>query len=586
MQTNRLAAYLTIVAVMAVLLVTLKPTWARSGDALQQIELFVHLRYDLLQNYVETPDDQAMIEGAVRGMIEALNDPYTVYLTQEEFEDFNKHVSGSFSGIGAEVNINADEDRLEIVSPLEDSPAYNAGVMAGDIVLSIDGNDTQGMKLTEAVQQLTGPEGTQVTIRVRHADGVEQDITITRAKIQVHTVRGFTRDAQQDYLYWLDPTDKIGYVRLTQFNQDSARELREVLTQLVDDGMRGLVFDLRFNPGGLLEAAEEISDMFLPAGKTIVSVRGRSVEEQVYTSTDRIVVPLDVPVVVLANENSASASEIVAGALSDNGRAVFVGTRTFGKGSVQQLKQFERRELGALKLTNAYYYLPSGRNIHRRPINGDEGQIEIEKPITQTREMLDDAGNPVLDEQGIPVTEEVQATRTIRIDKPWGVDPTQGQYVPMSIDEIRAMIEARRDRDVVRQRSGNAVSADITADYLRDTFKDKQLAAAYEAVTGKLDTGDWPEVGQDNAEAIIALAEVEGLKKARQRAMDAVEAIDDELAQLGAAPTPAEGVGAAGVTPAEQVPQPVPTVEASAESAAPAESAPESAPEAAPDSAP
>ncbi|MEM7578209.1 MAG: PDZ domain-containing protein, partial [Planctomycetota bacterium] len=165
MQRNRLAAYLAIVAVMAVMLVTLKPTWARSGDALQQIELFVHLRYDLLQNYVEDPDDQAMIEGAVRGMIESLNDPYTVYLTADEFQDFNKHVSGSFSGIGAEVNINAEQNRLEIISPLEDSPAYNAGVMAGDVVLSIDGTDTEGMKLTEAVQQLTGPEGTEVTIR-------------------------------------------------------------------------------------------------------------------------------------------------------------------------------------------------------------------------------------------------------------------------------------------------------------------------------------------------------------------------------------------------------------------------------------
>ncbi|MEM8495788.1 MAG: S41 family peptidase, partial [Planctomycetota bacterium] len=271
MQKNRLAAYLAIVAAMAVLLVTLKPTWARSGDAFQQIELFVHLRYDLLRNYVETPDDQEMIEGAVRGMIETLNDPYTVYLSEEEFNDFNKHVSGSFSGIGAEVNINAEQNRLEIISPLEDSPAYNSGVMAGDIVLSIEDEDTEGMKLTEAVQKLTGPEGTEVTIRVRHLDGEERDITITRARIQVFTVRGFAREADQSYSYWIDPDRKIGYVRLTQFNQDSAHELRDVLSGLVDDGMRGLIFDLRFNPGGLLDAADEISDMFLPGGQTIVS---------------------------------------------------------------------------------------------------------------------------------------------------------------------------------------------------------------------------------------------------------------------------------------------------------------------------
>ncbi|MEM8782680.1 MAG: S41 family peptidase [Planctomycetota bacterium] len=552
MQRNRLAAYLAIVAVMAVMLVTLKPTWARSGDVWQQIELFVFLRHDLLQNYVETPDDQALIEGAVRGMIESLNDPYTVYLSADEFDDFNKHVSGSFSGIGAEVNINADQNRLEIISPLEDSPAYNAGVLAGDIVLTIDGTDTEGMKLTEAVQQLTGPEGTDVTIRVRHLDGEERDITITRAQIQVYTVRGFTRDENQQYTYWLDPDQKIGYVRLTQFNQDSSRELREVLTGLVDEGMRGLIFDLRFNPGGLLDAAEDISDMFLPGGQTIVSVRGRSVQDQVYTSTDDLVVPLDLPVVVMANENSASASEIVAGALSENGRAVFVGTRTFGKGSVQQLKQFERRELGALKLTNAYYYLPSGRNIHRRPINGDDGLIEVEKPITETRPVLDEEGNPVLGDDGEPLTEEFETTKTIQMDKPWGVDPTEGQYVPMTVDEFRAMIQARRDRDVVRDRDGTAAAEAVSVDLLRDTFKDKQLAAAYEAVTGRLGGGDWPTVGQSNAEAIIALAEIENLKKARQRAIEAVSAIDEELAQLGAAPTPA-GVGAADLTPAEKL---------------------------------
>ncbi|MEM1446386.1 MAG: S41 family peptidase [Planctomycetota bacterium] len=553
MQRNRLAAYLAIVAVMAVLLVTLKPTWARSGDALQQIELFVHLRWDLLQNYVEDPDDQAMIEGAVRGMIETLNDPYTVYLSADEFDDFNKHVSGSFSGIGAEVNINAEQNRLEIISPLEDSPAYNAGVMAGDIVLTIDGTDTEGMKLTEAVQQLTGPEGTDVTIRVRHIDGEERDIKITRARIQVHTVRGFVRDADQNYSYWLDPERKIGYVRLTQFNQDSSRELREVFSDLVDQGMRGLIFDLRFNPGGLLDAAEEISDMFLPGGKTIVSVRGRSVPDQVYTSTDNLVVPLDVPVVVLANENSASASEIVAGALSENDRAVFVGTRTFGKGSVQQLKQFEKRELGALKLTNAYYYLPSGRNIHRRPINGDEGLIEVEKPVTETRPVLDDDGNPVLGEDGEPLTEEFETTKTIQMDKPWGVDPTEGQYVPMTVDEIRAMIEARRQRDVVRERDGSQAAETVTVELLRETYEDKQLAAALEAMNGQLAAGQWPQVGQANAEAIIALAEIESLKKARQRAMEAVSEIDEELAKLGAAPTPAPGLGAADLAPAETI---------------------------------
>ncbi len=519
MHKNRLAANLAIVAVMAVLLVSLRTTWARTGGPLEQIDLFVHLRYDLLQNYVEQPDDQAMIEGAVRGMIESLNDPYTVYMNKEEFDDFNKHVSGSFSGIGAEVNYNPDEERLQIISPLEDSPAYNSGVMAGDIVLEVDGEDTHQMKVTEAVQKLTGPEGTDVTIKVLHPTGDEETITITRARIEVKTVRGFQRDADQHFRYWLDEGRKIGYVRLSQFNQDSAADLRAVLDTLVDQGMTALVFDLRFNPGGLLPAAKEISDMFLPAGQRIVSVGGRSVPEQVFESEQGVVVPEDLPVVVLANESSASASEIVTGALSENGRALFVGTRTFGKGSVQQLKELDN-ELGALKITNAYYYLPSGRNIHRRPINGDEGLTEVEKPA------LDDDGAPVLDDDGNPTTE------TVKIEKPWGVDPSEGQYVPMTVEEITEMIELRRNRDAVRDRNGDEATA-ITPSYVREELKDPQLAAAYEAVLGKLDTGDWPQVGQDNVEAILAASEIEGLKRARKRALEALDMIDEELAELG-----------------------------------------------------
>ncbi|MEM9791087.1 MAG: hypothetical protein AAF842_11875, partial [Planctomycetota bacterium] len=222
-----------------------------------------------------------------------------------------------------------------------------------------------------------------------------------------------------------------------------------------------------------------------------------------------------------------------------------------------------------LKLTNAYYYLPSGRNIHRRPINGDEGLIEVQKTVNETRDVLDDDGNPVLDEAGNPVTEEVETTKTIQMDKPWGVDPSDGQYVQMSVDEIRAMLEARRERDIVRQREGE--SADITVDtaYLRDDLKDKQLAAAYEAVLGKIADDAWPQVGEDNAEAIIALAEIENLRKARKRAMDAVAAIDEELAQLGAAPTPAGGLGAADLMPVEQIEPQLPDAQTPEEAPAP-----------------
>ncbi len=313
MKRRKLATNLSLAAVALVLTVALRPTWARSADAFDEIDLFVTLRHDLLREYVEEPDSQDLVEGGVKGMIEALNDPYTAYMTAEEFEDFNKHVSGSFSGIGAEVQIDAVEKRLQIVSPLEDSPAWNQGVQSGDIVMTIDGEDTFEMSIIDAVKKLTGEEGTDVTITVRHEGGETEEITITRARIKVDSVKGFAPEAEGLDRYWIDRENKVAYMRLTQFNENSVGEVGDTLRELSEAGLKGLVFDMRFNPGGLLDAADAISDMFLPAGETIVSVKGRAVREKVFTSTDDTIVPEGVAVVVLANEASASAAEIVAG---------------------------------------------------------------------------------------------------------------------------------------------------------------------------------------------------------------------------------------------------------------------------------
>ena len=491
MQKSKLAANLSLVAVAVVLVVALRPTWARSADAFDEIDLFVTLRHDLLREYVEEPDSNDLIEGGVKGMIEALGDPYTTYMTAEEFEDFNKHVSGSFSGIGAEVQIDATEKRLQIVSPLEDSPAWEAGVQSGDIVMTIDGEDTYEMKIIEAVKKLTGEEGTDVTITVRHEGGETQEITITRARIKVDSVKSFATDRDGLDRYWIDPEAKIAYLRLTQFNENSVQEVGDTLRELVDAGLTGLVFDMRFNPGGLLDAAEAISDMFLPAGETIVSVKGRAVRENVFTSTDNTVVPADVAVVVLANEASASAAEIVSGALSENGRSLLVGTRTFGKGSVQQLKVLDKN-LGALKITNAYYYLPSGRNIHRRPILGEDEDVK----------------------------------------KDWGVDPTEGDYVPMAREEVLAMLEARRDRDVIKLVAEAAASGIIDPAWVNENLKDPQLAAALTAIKGKLETGEFPQVGQNNAESVIAEQERANLLLAKQALTEQLAAVEEELAGL------------------------------------------------------
>lgn len=487
---NRLIGNLALVSAMAVLLgifVTYRGAWARSTSAFDQIDLLVDLRYELANEYVDEPDQQKLIEGAINGMVESLDDPYTQFFPIEEYKAFEESVNAEFTGIGAEVSI--ENNRLHIVTPLEDSPAWQAGVMAGDTVMKIEGEDTLNMDINDAIKKLKGPAGTDVRITVRHASGGEEELTITRAKIEVQTVRGFRRDADHKYNYFLDAENKVGYVRLTQFSQRTTEEVAEALLALKEQGVRAVVLDVRYNPGGLLEAAVKISDMFLTEGQTIVSVRGRAVPEQVFKSTAQTLFP-DIPVVVLANPYSASASEIVAGALSDNGRALFVGERTFGKGSVQQIKLLEGNA-GALKITNAYYYLPSGRNIHRR-------------------------------------THE---------DK-WGVDPSENAYVPMNPEQRRERIEARRAQDVINDGNGNGDTAAVTPEWINDTLKDPQLAAALTAVLGKLDTGDWPSVGRSNADELVRLAEREQLTKQRALLEETLAEVNEKIGTLEAGLSP------------------------------------------------
>ncbi len=453
---------------------------AQDENVFDQLDLLVDVRHEIVHSYVEDPDQQKMTEQAVRAMVASLDDRYTVFLTTDELDPFDKQVRGTFSGIGAEIDLH--NERLRIVSPLEESPAWNSGVLAGDLVLEINGESTEGITIREAVNKLTGPEGTQVTIKVRHETGDEETITITRARINVQTVRGIRRDADNHWVYMLDPANQVGYIRITQFTDSTAQSVRAALDQLLDQGAKGLILDLRFNPGGLLESAVAISDFFLDGDKRIVSVKGRVVPERVrYSTNDTTIQPL--PLVVLANEASASASEIVTGALLDNGRAVFIGTRTFGKGSVQQVKMLDSG-LGAIKITHAYYYLPNGRNIHRRSD-----------------------------------------------DEVWGVDPADGYYVPMSPDQAKKMIEIRRESGFLRA-GGTQDLPDITPEWIEQEMADLQLAAALRAMVGKLTTGDWPIVGQSDADQLARLSQRENLKRQRDLLNERLEWVEEELAKL------------------------------------------------------
>lgn len=503
---------LAVILALTASLVVLTDAWAaKQADAFKQIDLVFEVRQELIDSYVEEPDQMELIEAAVAGLVNSLEDPYTVFVPAKDVEQFSDRLTGSFSGIGAEIDML--DGRPRIVTPLEDSPAWKAGIMAGDVILKVDGESTQDQDQMEVIRRIKGEPGTDVVLTVRRESGEELDITVTRAHINVQTVRGARRKADQSYDFMLDHVNKIGYVRVSQFTEPTVEELRSALEQLIEQGCKGLILDLRFDPGGLLDTAVAVSDMFLTGGKRIVSTKGRSWAEQVFDSTDDTVMP-DTPLVVLANEGSASASEVVTGALSDNKRALFVGTRTFGKGSVQQVHALDSG-LGALKLTGAYYYLPSGRNIHRKP------DAEV-----------------------------------------WGVDPDEGAYVPMTNEAYEQMIKTRREADVLRPENGHNDSAEVTPEEIERVLKDPQLAAALKAVLGKIETGDWPTVGLPNAEELVKLRQREQLERRRDLLLEELDKVEAELAgEVKAEAEPETATPDAGKLLPEAAPKPEPKPE-------------------------
>ncbi|MFN3168712.1 MAG: S41 family peptidase [Phycisphaeraceae bacterium] len=453
--------------------------WMRPYGILRPFAPLAEAREEIHSKFVGEIDDQALLDAALKGMADALGDKNTEYLSAKELAYFNEHVGGAFTGIGAEIDIH--NDRLRIIAPLDDSPAWNAGVLPGDIVLEIDGQDTLGIDIIDAMGKLKGEAGTDVTIKVRHLDGAIQTLTITRAKIEVASVRGYRRDPGNGFKYMIDPDNKIAYVKLTQFGDQSYNEMQDVLTRLKGQGMRALILDLRDNGGGLLDAAVAISDLFLTQGKTIVSTEGRAEPRATATSTRETLLP-DTPLVVLINQNSASASEIVAGAIRDNDRGLLIGTRSFGKGSVQQLIPLGDGS-SALKLTTAYWYIPSGKLIHRK----------------------DDA-------------------------KDWGVDPSPDSFVPMDDEQFRAMLMRRRAieaDDPYAKRQGP-----ITPAWLKENLLDDQLAAALDAAQQRLTEGGWPKVGVGKDIALAEPSEEDQLAQRKQELQEMIEQIDEQLRQL------------------------------------------------------
>ena len=331
---------------------------ADNDDVYQNIEILTEVLRQVEKNYVEPQKTKDLIYGAIKGMVRSL-DPHSSFMTKEEFRELMAETKGSFSGIGIEITVK--DKVLTVVSPIEGTPAYQAGMKAGDKIIKVEGASTLDMSLMEAVKKIRGPEGTPVKLTVlREGEKKPLEFVITRGVIPLQSVRYF----------FLTPD--IGYVRISTFQGNTSEDLLKALNDLEKDGkMKGLVLDMRNNPGGLLSQAIDVSEMFLDSG-IIVSTKGRTGSHDIEARAHKNSHPRAYPMIVLVNGGSASAAEIVAGALQDNKRAMILGSRTFGKGSVQTILPLS--DGSGLRLTTARYYTPSGKSIQSSGITPD---IEI-----------------------------------------------------------------------------------------------------------------------------------------------------------------------------------------------------------------
>lgn len=337
---------------------------AEKNDVYGNLRLFSLVLERVRQDYVdgESLTYQDLIYGALKGMLNTL-DPHSEFLEPQKFDDLKQDTEGKFGGVGIQIGLRGEG--LTVIAPIDDTPASRAGIMSGDRIIKIEGKSTEKMNVTDAVKKLRGEPGTEVTITVlRPSTGTVTDHKLVRADIKVDTVRDI--NGKREFPLG---DDKIGYVRLIQFGENTHEEFDRALTKLKSQGLEGFILDLRDNPGGLLDQAARLCERFVPPRTLVVSTEGRDPNERrEYRSSSRTK-PVEVPMVVLVNGGSASASEIVAGCLQDLKRAIILGEQTFGKGSVQSIIPLQ--DGAALRLTTAKYYTPSHKVIHEKGITPD-----------------------------------------------------------------------------------------------------------------------------------------------------------------------------------------------------------------------
>ena len=421
-----------------------------SADTFRQLDLFGEVFEQVHENYVSNPEDGDLIKGAIDGMLDTL-DPHSSYLTADDFETMQEQTRGSFAGLGIQItmdNEGPDKGLVKIVAPIDDTPAARAGMVTNDLIVEIDDMPVQGMSIDEAISHLKGEKGTRVNIKVlRDREKEPFALSLIRDIVKVQSV---TSRAEGDF----------GYIRISTFSEQADRGLKKAIKELnkeISGGMKGLVLDLRSNPGGLLDQAVSISDAFLEGGE-IVSTRGRHARDtlrEMGTPGDKL---NGKPIIVLINGGSASASEIVAGALQDRNRALLLGTKSFGKGSVQTVIPLQNGEQGALRLTTSRYYTPSGRSIQALGIDPDIGM-----PVIFPGQEADDA-----------------PTRPSEADLPGALDVPE---VEASADEPdTADVETAEAGDDATDDDAAPKIAPVQCGYEEDgeTFRDCQLDRALE----------------------------------------------------------------------------------------------------------
>jgi len=345
-----------MVVVALVLGVLLGKGWERTGHATEtyeELKTFSEVLTQVQKSYVDETKVKDLVQGAIRGMLSTL-DPHSAYMTPDMYKEMQVETKGEFGGVGIQIGVK--ENRLAVIAPIEGTPAYRAGIKSGDFIIKVNDETTKDITLMDAVQKMRGPKGSKINLTIQR-DGTPDPLqfTLVRDTIKIESVKSKV-------------LDNIGYVRLTQFQESTARDLSKVLKQFKDQKLQSTILDLRNNPGGLLTSAVEVSEQFLPGGKLVVYTKGRESKKDEWIAKGKDQMD-DSPMIILVNEGSASASKIVAGALQDYGRAVIVGTTSFGKGSVQTILPLG--DGSGLRLTTAKYYTPKGRSIQSTGITPD-----------------------------------------------------------------------------------------------------------------------------------------------------------------------------------------------------------------------